>query len=179
MLLLQINTVPLPLNRWLRRYRCTAGATRQVLVTRRRICTSWISVESLDRWSCWDGDGTLTSSRPYLSSFYPPISIFFLTITVEIYGLRTLFENHREKTREEEISLLKTIINFWNAESDEFPILKIGILGRIFEEELVEVEKKRRKTITKRKPVLGSQGWKKATSKKQILADAKANDAKL
>ena len=80
---------------------------------------------------------------------------------------------------EEEISLLKTIINFWNAESDEFPNLKIGILGRIFEEELVEVEKKRRKTITKRKPVLGSQGWKKTTSKKQILADAEANDAKL
>ena len=43
---------------------------------------------------------------------------------------------------EEEISLLKTIINFWNGESDEFPNLKIGRLGRIFEEEHVEVEKK-------------------------------------
>ena len=38
---------------------------------------------------------------------------------------------------EEKIYLVKTIINFWNAESDEFPNLKIGILRRIFEEEHV------------------------------------------
>ena len=38
MLLLQINIVPLRPLTWLRRYRCTAGAARQVLVTRSRIC---------------------------------------------------------------------------------------------------------------------------------------------
>ena len=156
----------------------------------------------------WNGSPTRSKAllrrkeRTYIFPTLPVVILsthfnFFLTIAVEIYGVRSLFRNHREKITgdkmtyhlrqhsailpmwEEEISLLKTIINFWNAESDEFPNLKIGILGRIFEEELVEVEKKRRKTITKRKPVLGSQGWKKTTSKKQILADAEANDAKL
>ena len=38
MLLLQINIVPLLLCKWLHWYRCTAGAARQVMVTRKKIC---------------------------------------------------------------------------------------------------------------------------------------------
>ena len=97
------------------------------------------------------------------------------TITVERSWLRAIVKKVKDHKNdvtcnvtlsnprhvEGKISPVKTIANFWNVNSDEFPNFEIGALGESFKEELVEMEEKAEENFfRKRKPVLGSQRWK-------------------